>query len=220
MRRTSKQGPRLIGPPPFHKPSSIRAGLAIFGLRSDCRPPDLETLVNRLRHKLHAISRPRVQCRSRCVILEGMLNPTPAHLLVDDQNRPYFLWDSDNDLERFRALLVDPDPEVRAYYLGTLMRQAKPDDVFQFAATDTIRAAWPQLERYLAAPNASSGAGCWTNGRRWALHSSLPPPVHGHEPVIVRPPYRPAPLERHRNKLPLMVSCCNEDRRPPADRRR
>ena len=78
-----------------------------------------------------------------------MLNPTPAHLLVDSQNRPYFLWDSDIDLRRFRQLLVDKDPEVRAYFLGKLMRQAKPDDVFQFATVATLRETWPLLERYL-----------------------------------------------------------------------
>ncbi len=78
-----------------------------------------------------------------------MLNPTPAHLLVDAQNRPYFLWDCDVTLGRFRVLLVDPDPEVRAYFLGKLMRQAKPDDVFQFATVATLRETWPQLDRYL-----------------------------------------------------------------------
>lgn len=78
-----------------------------------------------------------------------MLNPTPAHLLVDAQNRPYFLWDSDIDLPRFRELLADPDEDVRAYFLGKLMRQAKPDDVFQFATVATLRETWPRLERYL-----------------------------------------------------------------------
>lgn len=31
-----------------------------------------------------------------------------------------------------RAGLRDPDPDVRAYLVGKLMRQAKPDDVFLF----------------------------------------------------------------------------------------
>ena len=43
----------------------------------------------------------------------------------------------------------DPDSEVRAYLLGKLMRQAKPDDVFSFASPRTIRELWPRLERYL-----------------------------------------------------------------------
>jgi hypothetical protein len=38
-------------------------------------------------------------------------------------------------LEEFRERLRDPDPAVRAYYLGKLMRQAKPDDVFTFPWT-------------------------------------------------------------------------------------
>lgn len=78
-----------------------------------------------------------------------MLNPTPSHLLVDAQNRPYFLWDCEIDLDRFRKLLVDKDPDVAAYFLGKLMRQAKPDDVFLFATVATVRESWPMLERYL-----------------------------------------------------------------------
>jgi hypothetical protein len=36
-------------------------------------------------------------------------------------------------LDEFRGKLRDPDPDVRAYFLGKLMmRQAKPDDVFSF----------------------------------------------------------------------------------------
>ena len=61
-----------------------------------------------------------------------MLSPTLPHLLVDADGRPYFLWDCDLKLDEFRERLADPDPDVRAYHLGKLMRQAKPDDVFTF----------------------------------------------------------------------------------------
>jgi hypothetical protein len=79
----------------------------------------------------------------------GILNPTPPSLLVDQQGRPYFLWDLDMTLETFREKLRNPDPEVRAYIVGKLMRQAKPDDVFTFATEEQIRELWPRLERYL-----------------------------------------------------------------------
>jgi hypothetical protein len=59
-----------------------------------------------------------------------VLNPIPMTTMLDAQGRPYFLWDCDITLERFKEKLADPDPEPRAYFMGKLMRQAKPDDVF------------------------------------------------------------------------------------------
>jgi len=78
-----------------------------------------------------------------------LLFPTPPERLCDAQGRPYFLWDSEMTLDAFRAVLADPDPDVRAAYVGKLMRQAKPDDVFQFVCLSEIVALWPRLERYL-----------------------------------------------------------------------
>jgi hypothetical protein len=69
----------------------------------------------------------------------SVLAPTPPERMVDAKGRPYFLWDEDITLDVFRGRLADPDPEVRAYYLGKLMRQAKPDDVFTFASLRDIR---------------------------------------------------------------------------------
>ena len=69
--------------------------------------------------------------------------------MVDAEGHPYFLWDCELTLEQFEAKLADPDPEVRAYLIGKLMRQAKPDDVFTFASPRTIRELWSRLERYL-----------------------------------------------------------------------
>lgn len=78
-----------------------------------------------------------------------MLSFTPAERLTDGRGRPYFLWDSDLSLEQFKGALQDPDPEVRAYLVGKLMRQAKPDDVFLFVTPGAIRELWPRLTRYL-----------------------------------------------------------------------
>lgn len=79
----------------------------------------------------------------------NVLNPTPPERMVDPQGRPYFLWDDDMTLAQFVAALRDPASEVRAYFLGKLLRQAKPDDVFTFVTPDEIAQAWPELERYL-----------------------------------------------------------------------
>jgi len=53
------------------------------------------------------------------------------------------------DLDTFRARLRDPDPEVRAYFLGKLMRQAKPDDVFSFVTLEQIAGQFDMIVRYL-----------------------------------------------------------------------
>jgi hypothetical protein len=78
-----------------------------------------------------------------------VLSFTPPERLTDDEDRPYFLWDCDLTLTEFRKGLEDPDPEVRAYLIGKLMRQAKPDDVFLFVKPREIRALWPSLTTYL-----------------------------------------------------------------------
>ncbi len=69
--------------------------------------------------------------------------------MVDGQGRPYFLWDMDMTLARFRELLAGDDIEVRAYMIGKLMRQAKPDDVFEFVTLEQIRIDWSRIEPFL-----------------------------------------------------------------------
>lgn len=77
------------------------------------------------------------------------LAPTPPDRLTDARGRPYFLWDEDMTLDEFRRRLQDPDPDVRAYFLGKLMRQAKPDDVFSFVTLDELREELDAVEPYL-----------------------------------------------------------------------
>jgi hypothetical protein len=79
----------------------------------------------------------------------AMLFPTPADKLVDAAGRPYFLWDSDMTLAEFVRRLAEETAEGRAYLVGKLMRQAKPDDVFTFVTVDEIVELWPLLQRYL-----------------------------------------------------------------------
>jgi len=78
-----------------------------------------------------------------------MLNPTPREKLLDPQGRPYFLWDVDLTLAEFEARLRDPEPQVRAYFLAKLMRQAKPDDVFQFTTRREIARLWDRILPHL-----------------------------------------------------------------------
>jgi len=74
--------------------------------------------------------------------------------MLDQHGRPYFLWDEDLTLEAFRERLHDPDPAVRAYFLGKVMRQAKPDDVFTFATVDDLERMLPEVDRYLGKTRA------------------------------------------------------------------
>lgn len=78
-----------------------------------------------------------------------MLNPTPPEHLVDERGRPYFLWDVDMTLDEFRGLLRDGDQDMRAYLVGKLMRQAKPDDVFTFVSVAELTELLPHTRRYL-----------------------------------------------------------------------
>jgi hypothetical protein len=79
----------------------------------------------------------------------SVLAPTPADRMLDARGRPYFLWDDNLTSDELRARLADPDPEVRAYFLGKLMRQAKPDDVFTFVSLGAIVEQFSAVTRYL-----------------------------------------------------------------------
>ena len=94
-----------------------------------------------------------------------MLNATPPEVLTDTGGRPYFLWDCDLTITEFEERLRDPDPAVQAYFVAKLMRQAKPDDVFQFVTLSKIRILWPTLVRYLgrARPFWSWLLATWTD---------------------------------------------------------
>ncbi len=78
-----------------------------------------------------------------------MIYPTPDEKLVDPQGRLTFLWDVELTRAEFEERLRDPDPAVRGYWLGKLLRQAKPDDVPTFVRVDDLAADWPHFERYL-----------------------------------------------------------------------
>jgi hypothetical protein len=60
-----------------------------------------------------------------------MLSPTPPEALTGARGRPYFLRDCDLTLARLNERLRDPNPDVGAYFVAKLMRQAKPDDVWR-----------------------------------------------------------------------------------------
>ena len=75
--------------------------------------------------------------------------PTPDDRLVDARGRLTFLWDVDITREEFEEHLRDPDPLVRGYWIGKLLRQAKPDDVPRFVRVPDLAADWAHFERFL-----------------------------------------------------------------------
>lgn len=52
-------------------------------------------------------------------------------------------------IEELEAGLSSPDRQIRAYLLGKVMRQAKPDDVFRFVRLAEIRELWSDVEKHL-----------------------------------------------------------------------
>ena len=85
-----------------------------------------------------------------------MIAPLPptSPSLLDPAHRPYFLWWTGASVADFRAHLADPDPEVRAYWMGALLREANTRDVWLFVTPETIRAAWDGLQRHLGRSRA------------------------------------------------------------------
>ena len=67
---------------------------------------------------------------------------------MDRSHRPYFLWWTSASVADLRAHLADPDPEVRAYWMGALLREANTRDVWLFVTPETIRASWDRLQRH------------------------------------------------------------------------
>ena len=84
-----------------------------------------------------------------------VLCPTPPDRLVDAAGRPYFLWDTAGvDLAALRERLADPDATVRGYWMGKVLRQAKPDDALTFVSWRQIDESWPLLEPHLGRSRA------------------------------------------------------------------
>jgi hypothetical protein len=65
------------------------------------------------------------------------------------RDRPYFLWDLPVSDAELRERLRDPDPGIRAQWQGRVMREARPDEVWQFLSLVEIVRDWQYLEKHL-----------------------------------------------------------------------
>ena len=86
-------------------------------------------------------------------VMIASLPPTSSSL-TEDSHRPYFLWWTNASVADLRAWLADRDPEVRAYWMGALLREANTRDVWLFVTPDAIRASWDLLQRHLGRSRA------------------------------------------------------------------
>jgi hypothetical protein len=77
------------------------------------------------------------------------LLPPTSDALTHDDHRPYFLWWTDATVGVLRRHLKDPDPTVRHYWMGALLREANTRDVWLYVTADEIRAAWLHILRHL-----------------------------------------------------------------------
>lgn len=93
-----------------------------------------------------------------------VLNQTPESRLVDAQGQPYFVWDQPMTLSEFVRGLQSHDMAVRAGFTARLMRDARPDDVFQFLDRAQIVAVWPRVAPQLGRQRAFW---TWLLGDRW-----------------------------------------------------
>ena len=59
------------------------------------------------------------------------LPPTSPELALAG-TRPYFLWWTEATVGELRARLLDPDLDVRAYWMGALLREANTRDMWAF----------------------------------------------------------------------------------------
>lgn len=80
--------------------------------------------------------------------------PPTSPRLTEDAHRPYFLWWTTTTIAELRARIVDPDPDVRAYWVGAVLREANSRDVWLFVSPAMIRALWDRLPRHLGRSRA------------------------------------------------------------------
>ncbi len=111
----------------------------------------------------------------------ALLSPTPRDVMLDSRGRPYFLWDTDLTIDAFTSALASDDADVRAYFTAKLMRQAKPDDVFEFLTPADILSQWPQV-----APLLGKTQPFWSwIFDEWKRLGETGPPLTQPEPVQV-----------------------------------
>lgn len=76
------------------------------------------------------------------------MNPLSTDL-DDPEAQPYFIWDRAITCRELREVLQAEDPEVRALWMGRVMREARYQDVFRLLRLADVLALLPRIEPHL-----------------------------------------------------------------------
>lgn len=104
----------------------------------------------------------------RCDMLHEMVSARlpPTSSFAEDDALPYFLWWTHVTTGEFRQLIKNPETKTRAYWIGSLLREANTRDVWSFVTPEELRGLWPSLVRHLGRKRGM-----------WAFLLGLPAPV-------------------------------------------
>ena len=69
--------------------------------------------------------------------------------LLQDERRPYFLWDEDVSIAELRAAMHAPPSSERDRLLGKMLREARDTDVWAFVTPKDVAEALPRIARRL-----------------------------------------------------------------------
>lgn len=84
----------------------------------------------------------------------GGLAGAPAMTLLstdprDENAIPYFLWDAPMTVRELRERLRTTSEPERVRLIGTILREARDTDVWEWVTLDEVVRLWPQLQRHL-----------------------------------------------------------------------
>lgn len=101
--------------------------------------------------------------------MDALALPPTSEDLRDPRTRPYFLWWTDATVGDLRRCLVSEDRDVRAYWMGAMLREANTRDVWLFVTPADVRGLWPDVVRHLG-----KSLGMWAY--LLGLKAAWPPP--------------------------------------------
>lgn len=71
----------------------------------------------------------------------------PTH--NDDSDVPSFFWDRNVTAAQLRTILADPSHPDRLRLLGTLLREARPGEVWNWVTPEEVARALPEVRPFL-----------------------------------------------------------------------
>jgi hypothetical protein len=75
--------------------------------------------------------------------------PSPDVGFEDEQAVPYFLWDRNVTVGELRAVLASESDPRRMPLLRTLLREARPDEVWNFVTPGLVAREWDLIAQGL-----------------------------------------------------------------------